>query len=191
MKKKQTDYKNLSLIIWLVAVVVASAAVVVVVVAAVEAVVVAAVVAVVVAAVAADKDYKLSFRISCFSLLCSAISFILTFGVSINYSSLFNWYILLLSLILMEVYFWLIDKKTPEKNENKLFFAFKRKFVGYSYSLATIFLSFTIYQFTIKIKDYWQTILKWIGYIGVGIIGLAIVIGIVCLFLKLNSLKYK
>ena len=64
MKKKQTDYKNLSLIIWLVAVVVASAAVVVVVVAAVEAVVVAAVVAVVVAAVAADKDYKLSFRIS-------------------------------------------------------------------------------------------------------------------------------
>jgi len=42
----------------------------------------------------------------------------------------------------------------------------------------------------IKIYDNWEIILKWIGYIGAGLIVLAVIIGVFYLYLKLNSLKY-
>ena len=155
---------------------------------ALAAAVAAAVVALVAVAEADEyKDYVSSIKMSVFSILLSIISLILSQSISLDFTPLINWYVLGLVIILAEIYFFL-DSKKPTKKDNKLLFTAKRKAISWFYSIISILGIYFIYE---ELKNYWQEILKWIGYIGVGTIGLAIIIGIVCLYIKLNSLKYR
>jgi len=94
-------------------------------------------------------------------------------------------------LILVEMFFWL-DKQKPKKKQNKFWFTALKKGEAI---LETIFVLGCLNLIRlaidkIKIYDNWEIILKWIGYIGAGLIVLAVIIGVFYLYLKLNSLKY-
>jgi len=89
------------------------------------------------------------------------------------------------------MFFWL-DKQKPKKKQNKFWFTALKKGEAI---LETIFVLGCLNLIRlaidkIKIYDNWEIILKWIGYIGAGLIVLAVIIGVFYLYLKLNSLKY-
>ena len=48
-----------------------------------------------------------------------------------------------------------------------------------------------IWEILLKLKEHWQVILKWVGYIGAGAIIIIIVLGILYSYIKLNGLKYR
>lgn len=102
------------------------------------------------------------------------------------------WALIGIGIVLTEVFFW-PDKSKPKKNQSKFWFTALKK--GESLLEATAVLGYLnlarlaiqkIFQFTS-----WDVLLKWVGYIGAGIIGLGILTGIIFLYIKLNSLKYK
>lgn len=123
--------------------------------------------------------------------IITGITSIILFFVDYDY----NWlYLVIFVLIITELIFWFDDEK-PTKKENKLFFTTKIKSICLGMAtlgvIITIGLSNLINRLIKLLSIYWQTILKWIGYIGVGILGIAIIWGIVYIYLLLNSLKYK
>ena len=105
-------------------------------------------------------------------------------------------YILLLVilLVLTEIVFWL-DRSKPKKKEDKFKFTVKRKLISL---IASIFIitqvlgSISTYkELEPQIKTYFPDILKWIGYIGVGLIRLTIIVLIFIGWAQLNKLKYE
>lgn len=101
---------------------------------------------------------------------------------------------IILVFIATEILFWFDKEKKPKKT-SKFKFTIKKKFESFFESLFVVTgINFAIIIFP-KLKEwfvkYWPTILKWIGYIGAIIIVLLIVIGVLWLYIKLNSLKYK
>lgn len=101
---------------------------------------------------------------------------------------------IILIFIVTEIIFWFDREKKPKKT-SKFKFTIKKKFESFFESLFVVIgINFGIIIFP-KIKEwvvkYWPTILKWIGYIGAVIIALAMVLFILWIYIKLNSLKYK
>jgi MFS family permease len=98
-------------------------------------------------------------------------------------------------IFLVELFFWL-DKSKPSKSESKFKFTLKRKLEALG---ETLLVLSGIAQIYILIREgikyvtieLLAEILKWIGYIGAGILGLGIIIGIGYLWIKLNERKYK
>lgn len=106
-----------------------------------------------------------------------------------------NWLPTLCLIFLgMELWFWTVDKKKPEKEENRLFFAAKRKLVGTGWiSLILIQISgfsFVVSQSFPYLEKAWDTIKVYLMYLGIGAGILALVATVVVVFLWLNSLKY-
>ncbi len=97
-------------------------------------------------------------------------------------------------LILTETMYW-CDNKKPEKKQNKLLFTAKIKGLALLISSLMIMIFFGFYNLSKRIYNFlglnFEVILKWLGYIGLGILGLTTLIGIVMFYLWLNSLKYK
>lgn len=95
-------------------------------------------------------------------------------------------------IILSEILFWLMPKEKVDKK--KIFWhTCKRKFENIFEVLLGLSAITQIYIFIreIRIKIPYEIILKWIGYIGAGVIFLVLIVGIFYIWIKLNSLKYK
>lgn len=103
------------------------------------------------------------------------------------------WILIVAVVILTEIIFWL-DKTKPRRNESKFNFALiiKLKALGISiFSVIEIFWLMNLIEKSIPfIKQHNEVIIKVFGYIGLGIIGLAVLVGILYLWIKLNSMKY-
>lgn len=97
-------------------------------------------------------------------------------------------------IILSEILFWLMPKEKV-KAKNLFWHTTIRKLENIFEVLMGLFAVAQIYIFTREIAKHYnvevtQLILKWIGYIGVGIIGIALIVLIFYVWIKLNSLKY-
>lgn len=134
--------------------------------------------------------YKISIKASILSLLLSGISFALSFGLNPDFSFLWTWQAAVLLIILTEIFF-LLDKKQPSKRDNVEAFTWKRKGVGLWHALCSLVGLDILYNLALVVKDYWQEILKWTGYIGAGIIILIALYGLIRGYGWLNSLKYR
>jgi len=103
------------------------------------------------------------------------------------------WFFLLIGIILMELFFWL-DIQKPKKKQSKFRFTCLKKGEALLEAVA-ILGTLNLIRLGIKKIIVWkiplEIILKWGGYIGVGLICLGIIIGVIYLYIKLNSLKYK
>ena len=101
-------------------------------------------------------------------------------------------YFILGIFVLIEIIFW-VDKSKPAKGDNKFMFALKMKAQALGIILALFSVVSQVYVVlkAIDWSKYIPLILKWIGIIGVGIICLAIIIGIGYGWIKLNELKYR
>src|SRR3990167_8016961 len=109
----------------------------------------------------------------------------------------FEWYWYILTLLLItEVIFWFLDKSKPKKKDNTLLFTAKRKFFGFLWALGIMTQILGGYYNLQKLRVFiTPTVLeegiKWIEYIGSGLILLTIIISGVYIYISLNSLKYK
>ena len=97
-------------------------------------------------------------------------------------------------IILSEILFWLMPKEKV-KAKNLFWHTCKRKIENIFEVLMGLSAIAQIYIFTRELAKYYniettQFILKWIGYIGVGIIGVTLIVGVFYVWIKLNSLKY-
>ena len=95
-------------------------------------------------------------------------------------------------LILVEIFFWLDgEKKTKRISLTK--FTLKKKFEAFCEVLLGLSGIAQIYILSreVQIRNYFPVILRWIGYIGVGILVLGLVILIIYLWVKFNEQKYK
>jgi hypothetical protein len=194
----QDSYKIVAVVAVIAAAVASVAAVAVAVTAVAAAVasvaVIAAAAAVAVASVAVAaldyEEYKLLLKISAFSIILSLISLGLTNHITLFFTAeVPTWAVISILFIIMEGLF-LLEKNRPKKKENKLLYSAKRKIINLFKSVGIFFVATIIYNIYLQVKDYYLEILKWIGYIGAGLIGLALIILIVYGYLKLNSLKY-
>ena len=95
-------------------------------------------------------------------------------------------------IIMSEILFW-VDNAKPKKKQDIFWFTCKRKLENIFEVLLGLSGIAQIYILCreIDIQNYLPTILKWVGYIGIGLIIIVIVIGMFYLWIKLNSLKYK
>ena len=135
---------------------------------------------------ALDEEDEVLIRIVIVLSIFSGIGALISSRILLNFSILFNWNILLLLIVILEIFF-LLDKSKPNKKDNLIKFTAKRKGVSLIKSILSILGGFTLYNL---VKNYWETILKWIGYIGAGALALALIIVIGYYYLRLNSLKY-
>jgi hypothetical protein len=106
-----------------------------------------------------------------------------------------NWLVFIIGLILIaELYFWFVNNVKLKKKENKFWFTVKRKLISLLISfliITQIIGGYYIINLLIKwIEKYYVEILKWIGYIGLGIIVLGLIILIFYLWIKINERKY-
>lgn len=107
-----------------------------------------------------------------------------------NWSLFWTPWIFLILLILTELLF-LIDKEKPSENEDKFNFTAKKKLESFIDAVLFLMGLNAIGGLVIRLKDYWEIILKWIINIGVYAIAIAVIVGLLYLYIKLNSLKYK
>jgi len=96
--------------------------------------------------------------------------------------------------VLIEIFYWL-DKEKPKKKV-KTSFVLRKKFEATCEVLLSLSLITQIYILIregIKYisKELLLEIVKWIGYIGVGLIGIGVLVGLIMLWLELNKLKYR
>ena len=102
--------------------------------------------------------------------------------------------LIVLLILTTEIIFWL-DKKQPKKKESRMIFTLKRKSIAIfkaSFLITQIGGIFALGRRAIPyLKDNLPTIIKWLGYIGIGLIALAVIVGIIYLWIHLNSLKYR
>jgi hypothetical protein len=101
------------------------------------------------------------------------------------------WLIIVLGILVLEAFFWFDSQKRP-KNIKPFWFTLMKKGEALLETVA-IFGYLNLGRLAIgKIKYIpCKEVLKWTGYIGAGIIALALVVGLIYLYVKLNSLKYK
>ncbi len=105
-----------------------------------------------------------------------------------------NWLFLILTIAIGEIIYWL-DNKKPKKQDNKILFTAGRKSLAMLYSGVILVVIVGGYSLIIRIEkfliNYDYIILKWLGYIGVGLVGLGIALSVIYMYLWLNSLKYR
>jgi len=125
--------------------------------------------------------------------LGSIVSIILI--ASIKYFPFKIWILIIGVIICAEIIFLWFDISNPKKRENKFWFTIKRKGITYLELIFIILELNGLFQLSIRgypyIKKYFPEIVKLLGYIGIGIICLIIVLAILYRYIKLNSLKYK
>jgi hypothetical protein len=93
--------------------------------------------------------------------------------------------------LLTELLFILSPKEKLKKDVNILWHTAKRKGESLFEVLLGLSAIAQIYILGREIKQYVPEILKWIGYIGAGIVILGIIVLVIYAWLKLNSLKYR
>ncbi len=129
--------------------------------------------------------FGLGSFIICFSLLGLA-SLIIRYPTFIPL-----WILIILGIIILEALFWL-DKSKPSGWQNKITFTLLKKGEALLETIAILgclnLIRLAIEK--IKIFEHWDIVLKWVGYIGVGIICLGVLFIVGYIYLKLNSLKY-
>jgi len=102
-------------------------------------------------------------------------------------------FVILGIIILSEILFFLTKEEKLNKNINLFWYTCKRKcesIFKVLIGLSVITQIYIIFR-EIKINDYLPEILKWIGYIGFGIIILGVIILVFYIWIKLNTLKYR
>ena len=101
----------------------------------------------------------------------------------------------ILIIFIGELYFLLVDKKKPKQRENKFTFTLKRKTIALLISSGIIIELGGFIKLIKKaipyLNKHFDVILKWLGYIGVGLVVLDIIIIVFYLYIIVNSLKYK
>jgi len=87
------------------------------------------------------------------------------------------------------------DNVKYSKKDSKFWFTVKRKAISYLESIFIILELNGLYQLGKRglpyIRRYFPEIVKWLGYIGITLVGLAILIGVLYGYVWINSLKYK
>ncbi len=105
-----------------------------------------------------------------------------------------NWLFLILTIAIGEIIYWL-DNKKPKKQDNKILFTARRKSLAMLYSGVILVVIVGGYSLIIRIEkfliNYDYIILKWLGYIGVGLVGLGIALSVIYMYFWLNNLKYR
>jgi MFS family permease len=98
-------------------------------------------------------------------------------------------------IVIVEILYWMMDKEKVKKS--KLFWhTCKRKLECIFEVLLGLSAITQVYIFTREIakhynKEVLEIILKGIGYIGFGLMIVGLIIGLLYIWIKLNSLKYK
>ena len=114
---------------------------------------------------------------------------------SVKYFDFNIWLVIIVVITLAELIFLLLDKTQPKKKEDKFWFTAKRKAIAYLESIFLVVELNGLYQLSVRghpyVKRYFPEIMKWIGYIGVGLIILVVIGFVLYMYIKLNSLKYK
>ena len=94
-----------------------------------------------------------------------------------------------------EIIFWLFDNSKPKLRENIFKFTLKRKLIDFltaAFVFIQLIRSIETYKVVYpQLKQYFPEILKWIGYIGLGIIILGLIVLVGYFWIKLNEIKYK
>jgi len=132
--------------------------------------------------------------------LIGGLGYLLSFFTFLGLASLIShhphflplWLFFLMGIVLVELFFWL-DTQKPKRKQSKFWFVCLKKLEALGETIFVLGIQ-NLGRLVInklRIFDKWEIILKWIGYIGAGLIGLIIIIGILYLYIKLNSLKYK
>ncbi len=111
------------------------------------------------------------------------------------------WIFVIIELTVLEIFFWL-DKEKPkiskrlskrEKGKRRWWFTLEKK--GEALLETILVLGYLnlgrIAIAKLNLSQNWDILLNWIGYVGYGIIILAFLIGLIYLYIKLNSLRYK
>ena len=101
------------------------------------------------------------------------------------------WLFFVIGFVLLEMFFWL-DSRKPDKKQSKFGFTVLKKIESIVEAVAVLGIVNLIRLGINKLRifEQWDIILKWIGYIGASLIALAVVVGLIYLYIKLNSLKY-
>lgn len=96
-------------------------------------------------------------------------------------------------IIISEIMFIMMPKEKLNKNMNIFWHTAKRKFENiFEVLLGLSFIAqMYILARELKIRISISEVLKWIGYIGLGIVILGVVVFLFYIWIKLNSLKYK
>ena len=99
-------------------------------------------------------------------------------------------------IIITEIMFWLMPKEKLRKGINIFWHTIKRKIENIFEVLLGLSGITQIYILTRELNKYlnyqlYQEILKWIGYIGLGILILVIIGLIFYIWIKLNEVKYR
>ncbi|GBE19885.1 hypothetical protein BMS3Abin17_00615 [archaeon BMS3Abin17] len=86
----------------------------------------------------------------------------------------------------------MLDKSKPKKKEDRITFTIKRKLETFFEVLLGLSAIAQVYILGREIDfiKYFPAILKWIGYIGIGLIVIALIVLIFYIWIKLNSRKY-
>ena len=98
-------------------------------------------------------------------------------------------------IVVSEIMFWLMPNEKVKPNDI-FWHTFKRKMENIFEVLIVLSVITQVYilirEIRIKIsEEIISIILKWVGYVGEGIIGLAIIILLFYVWIKLNSYKYR
>lgn len=104
------------------------------------------------------------------------------------------WLFIILTFVIGEVAFWLTKFK-PKKGESRFWFTAKVKGLMLLISAIAIAIGVVIVNFIRWaipwIAQYWEAIVMWLGYIGIGIVAILLFGFIAWAYIKLNSLKYR
>ena len=96
-------------------------------------------------------------------------------------------------IIISEILFWLMDKEKVKKKK-VFWYTCKKKIECIFETLLGLSVIPQIYIFTREIakhyKEVLEIMLQWIGYIGLGVLGIGVIVLIFYIWIKLNSLKY-
>jgi len=118
--------------------------------------------------------------------------------ISVGIISLFKYYpdfipvyiLIVLGVIFLEIFYWLDNDKIKKKENKYLKVVLKKLEAGAEVIILFGFLNLIRLGIENLNKVPHEIIIKWSGYIGIGIVGLLIIIVIGWLYVKLNSLKY-
>ena len=102
------------------------------------------------------------------------------------------WLLIILGIFILELFYWFDIQKKPKKF-NKFWFTALKKGEALLETIA-VFGYLNLFRLGIKkIINFtsYDILIKWIGYIGIGIISLGIIVLVLYVYIKLNSLKFK
>jgi hypothetical protein len=103
------------------------------------------------------------------------------------------WLAVIIVIATIEILFW-CDTTKPKKGENRIWFTCKRKAEALFEALFILVninnIRYLLVNYKPDFKQYIPDIIKYIGYIGVGIACLGVVIGLGYGYIYLNSMKY-